>query len=486
MKLGHMAAMALWGLGVVVAVASMVLLPGEDTDRAVAVLLLSLGFLAMTIWVARNEWLLNDKGIWDKLRRAIEKDKPELASRCIRTALRDGSQTCKDDIASCLQMALQKERWQVATAMLNAGAANPAILNPPHFFALGVLEQCVADGNLQAIRLLLEHGASPDAGTGYPPLLDALARGRLDIAELLLAHGASPQGAHPDFNPDRLTALHLLCSYRQATDVAADIRIADRLLLEGADVNARTLSGFTPLDVAMDSRFSTGAAHQELLDFLRARGATRGALLSVPQASFSARVLMKGKPIELPAESHGCELQRAEADRAAPVAHDWQVLLLCRNSAGELPLAAGFRLARAVQELCCWGEQAVAADLGRGFIPATELADAEQPLLCMLRLQPCSTEAQTGLETEGMSRFGLPELRAVDTPSTPREWLVFAIRHVVESFIERNACPVVKPHIAVGEMDDDDIWSADEIFTLHPCSRLFGEGPCLEISNNRY
>lgn len=484
-KLGHLAAIAFWGMGVVVAIAGMVILPRGITGRDVLLLLLSLGFLVLTIWVARRDWLLNDKGIWDKLRKAIEKDKPELAARCIRSVLQDGSLICKDDVAAHLRSALQKERWAVATAMLNAGAANPALLTPPHFLALGVLEDCVVYGNVPAVRLLLEHGAPPDAGTYYPPLLDALARGRQDIADLLLAHGATPQGANPDFNPDRITALHLLCSYRWMEDAAATIQTAERLLQEGADINARTLTGFTPLDAAMDSRFSTGTAHPDLLAFLRARGAERGALLSLPQASYHASVLMKGAPIELPPLCHGCELEQVEAPTTAPMPHEWQVLLTCRSSDGELPLAAAHRLALAVQELCRSG-RAVAADLGNGFTPANEIADAEHPLLCMLRLHSCNTENQAGLETEGMPRFGLPELRAVDSPGTHRDWLLYATCQVLNAFLERNACPVIEHEIPVGEMEDDDPWTADEVFTLSPGSRQHGEGPCLKITHHYY
>ncbi len=484
-KLIHVACIAFWGLGSVLAITVMVARPEEVTGKDVVMLLLILGFLALSIWVMWHEWQLNDKGIWDKLRKAIEKDKPELAARCIRSVLQDGSLICKDDVAAHLRSALQKERWAVATAMLNAGAANPAILTPPHFLALGVLEQCVAYGNVPAVRLLLEHGAPPDAGTYYPPLLDALARGRQDIADLLLAHGATPQGANPNFNPDRITALHLLCAYRGMKDAAATIQTAERLLQEGADINARTLTGFTPLDAAMDSRFSTGTAHPDLLDFLRERGAERGALLSLPQASYHASVLMKGAPIELPPLCHGCELEQVEAPTTAPVPHEWQVLLICRSSDGELPLAAAHRLALAVQELCRSG-RAVAADLGNGFTPATEIADAEHPLLCMLRLHSCNSENQAGLETEGMPRFGLPELRAADSPGTHRDWLLYATCQVLTAFLERNACPVIEHEIPVGEMEDDAPWSADEVFTLSPCSRQHGDGPCLEITHHYY
>ena len=472
---------AFWGLGSVFAIAVMLARPEEVTSRDVVMSLLCLGFLVLSIWVAYHDWLLNDKGVWDKLRRAIEKDRPELAARCIHSVLKDGSVTCKDDVAEHLLMSLRKERWKVASAMLSAGAANPAILTPPHFLALGVLENCVAEGNEPAVRLLLEHGALPDAGTDFPPLLYAQVNGRQDIADLLLAHGAAPQGTNPDFNPDRITALHLFCSKRGMKE--ADITTAARLLQEGADINARTQSGFTPLDVAMDSRFSTGTAHPELLDFLRTQGAESGARLSVPQASYNASVLMKGERIELPPQSHGCELRLADRALAAPIPHEWQVLLQCYSTDNESPLAAAHRLALAVQELCR-SELAVAADLGAGYTPAPEIAAAEQPLLCMLKFHPSDSENRTGLETEGMARFGLPELRATDSPNTHRDWLIYAICHVVNSFIEHNMSPVIEHRVPVGEMEDDDLWCAEEVFSLRSCCRQQGEGPCLEIIHN--
>lgn len=479
-KAVQLLAIALWSMGTVVAVADMVIHPGKRTGDNVVLLLVSLGFLVLTIWVIWSEWMLNDQGIWDKLRKAIDKDKPEQAAHCIHTVLKDASLTRKEDIAHHLLLALQKNRREVAAAMLSAGAANPGILTPPHYQALGVLEQCVNDGNMPAVQLLLEHGAHPDAGTHYPPLLSALSRDRRDIAELLLAHGALPQGANPVFNPDRLTALHLLCSYRWMTDSAVGINIADRLLREGADINALTISGFTPLDAAMDSRFTTGTALSGLIDFLRSRGAERGALLSVPQAIFHATVLMKGSPTELPPMRHGCELQRVDATMEAPLPHDWRMQLLSQNSDGELPISAASRLALAVQELCR-SEQAVAADLGDGYTSAAEIAAAEQPLLCMLCLRPYGTENRIGLETEGMARFGLPELQASDKPTTHRDWLVFAIRHVLDSIIRHNACPIIETCFPVGETEDDDIWSTEECFIVRPGTRLGGTGSCLEI-----
>jgi len=50
------------------------------------------------------------------------------------------------------------------------------------------------------VQWLLEHGANANYrySAGYSPLLTAAANGRLDIAKLLLAHGADPQATTND------------------------------------------------------------------------------------------------------------------------------------------------------------------------------------------------------------------------------------------------------------------------------------------------
>ena len=54
------------------------------------------------------------------------------------------------------------------------------------------LHAAVAGRNIEAVRLLLEHGAPVNARqqVGYTPLMGAAAAGRDDIADLLLARGA--------------------------------------------------------------------------------------------------------------------------------------------------------------------------------------------------------------------------------------------------------------------------------------------------------
>jgi ankyrin repeat protein len=96
-------------------------------------------------------------------------------------------------------------------------------------------------GHAQAVRLLLDAGADPNAvGTSeqigpVQPLHSAAATGRLECVRLLLAHGA-------DVNARQgggFTALH-------AAAASSDTELARLLLAAGADATARAEDGLEP------------------------------------------------------------------------------------------------------------------------------------------------------------------------------------------------------------------------------------------------
>jgi uncharacterized protein len=96
-------------------------------------------------------------------------------------------------------------------------------------------------GHAEAVRLLLDHGADPNAVATsaqigpVQPLHSAAATGRLECARLLLARGA-------DVNARQgggLTALH-------AAAASSDTELARLLLAAGADATARADDGREP------------------------------------------------------------------------------------------------------------------------------------------------------------------------------------------------------------------------------------------------
>jgi ankyrin repeat protein len=101
------------------------------------------------------------------------------------------------------------------------------------------LMSAIRDGDIGRITAALNRGADPNAkdAEGWPALVQAALYGNEMTIELLLERGADPKAA----TPDGLTALHV---------AAGDLGKARDLIAHGADVNAKTKAGRTPLLIA--------------------------------------------------------------------------------------------------------------------------------------------------------------------------------------------------------------------------------------------
>ena len=119
------------------------------------------------------------------------------------------------------------------------------------------LHYAIGNGHKEVVELLIAKGADVNAVTmwGGTPLCHA--RGdethHLEIAKLLIAEGADMT---VNGNVDRDTLLHSV----------KDRAIAKLLIDKGADVNARNVYGFTPLDQA----YSNG--YRDVADLIRKHG----------------------------------------------------------------------------------------------------------------------------------------------------------------------------------------------------------------------
>jgi len=106
------------------------------------------------------------------------------------------------------------------------------------------LHQETLKGNVENVKKLLREGASPNTvdNAGWSPLHEAVAAGNTELVSLLINHGASPNIQDKSSN---LTPLHEAaeCGY---------VDIVRLLVSHGADTKARSSTGKTPYDIAMN------------------------------------------------------------------------------------------------------------------------------------------------------------------------------------------------------------------------------------------
>ena len=376
-----------------------------------------------------------------------------------------------------LWLALMKGNTRGAELLLELGMDINAPL-PPYASETTALQTFCTEPrpDMNAIRFLLRHGARPDAGLAFPPMIHALAWGNEELVELLLSHGATPGGADRAVNPSGTTPLHSLCSIRCEEDKALVVRRIRELLEAGADVNALSVAGHTALDVAlevkgdedkpMDAQNPVMPVPDDVVTLLKQHGALRGCQLRCPRPRFSGRVLLADQLPDAELLRNWCKDEAsARVDMVnhawmgeglgalaedAPLSGEEKRAILGHNCYIEITLeepgAVPFELAKRYVRLLCQAAQApgcVGIDFGRMLMPARYAADLaqhpENSLPVIVQVSPDPQEGGLyGFRTEGMEELGLLEVICRD--SNPETAVSTLLECVVPMLAEYGTC----------------------------------------------
>ncbi|MFN3191114.1 MAG: ankyrin repeat domain-containing protein [Aureliella sp.] len=145
---------------------------------------------------------------------------------------------------STLHIAAQRNHIHVARVLLEAGAS----VDPEDKRKAKPLQWALRHKHIELAELLIQHGASIDVRwrDGYAFINHEAKDGKNDTLRFMLDHGADPNTRDHRYGSGT-TPLH--CAARHDRLNAATI-----LLEFGANVNARTEDGITPLDMTKYSR----------------------------------------------------------------------------------------------------------------------------------------------------------------------------------------------------------------------------------------
>ena len=214
-----------------------------------------------------ENWLADGADIRTELANAIlsfDKDRVQLL-----LSKGANANALDDQGLAPLHVAIQNRSSDLAALLIEHGAD----ANQPDNDGITPLTYAINRNHVPSIKLLVAHGADVNARNkqGYTPLEFAIGDDKLFAAQALIDAGGDVSSAN---GSQKVTPLMLIASkiapQARTTHLAGGptpIDIAKELIEHGADVNAKSASGITPLMVA------AGNNNAPMIGFLLSKGA---------------------------------------------------------------------------------------------------------------------------------------------------------------------------------------------------------------------
>lgn len=337
-----------------------------------------------------------------------------------------------NDVTFLLVKTVCHNRGSMVQELLDLGHSGRDIQLCALAHEVDVLSSAIKDADADVLRVLMVAGMEAEAEFASP-MLCCYVLGRPEHLRVLKMFDAL--SATEEQNERKFTCLHAvaLC-FEDNAEVL--LQMAEEALKNGADVNALSAAGNTPLDFAMDSTHVGAGDRTALQELLLRYGAKTGRSLRIPNPSYEAVAYFSDKSPDLVALvlPDGVQVLGVDSPDAEPLpvdnlaeksaknpelaqiaAHRAHVRVSVQGAGGEDPLVVVKRMLGVLMQVAalpgCAGVRH-----GGALVPVSCcVVDAEAPDLFYPLLY---TDVMTGLtgdkvyavDTVSLTAYGLPEV----------------------------------------------------------------------------
>lgn len=338
-----------------------------------------------------------------------------------------------NDVTFLLLKAVMHNRYGMVREILDLGQKAADLQRCALEHGVDLLNLAIQEADADVLRILLAAGMKESAEAAAP-FLTCYVYGRPEHLRVLQMFDAVQ--VRPEQNERGYTPLHV-AAIKFSQNPEAVLSMVRPLLENGADVNALTVGGNTPLDMALDVTHDGAGNTETLVELLKSYGACSGRCLRVPEPAYSGRVFFSDElPEQIDSElPDGVSVQyvnspaetaplREKAEQyAVPeqnahklYSHRTYVEVCVKGHKGEDPLKVA---ARALAVLSNVAEKpgVVGVQFEQALLVADDYKLAEDeafnPLLYASFHFGQYKDEFVLVDTSGLSRFGLPEVELV-------------------------------------------------------------------------